>query len=84
MPLHDAGIRELVALDQVPRAGERPPGLPGHPGVLGVQVEYLVDPGGGSVAAVAFSRGGRTLAIATIYRDRQSLEAELAMEQAIS
>jgi NADPH-dependent 2,4-dienoyl-CoA reductase/sulfur reductase-like enzyme len=42
----------------------------------------------GSVAArdcaVRFKRGGRTLAIATIYRDRQSLEAELAMEQAIS
>jgi apoptosis-inducing factor 3 len=32
--------------------------------------------------AVRFQRGGRTLAVATIYRDRQSLEAELAMEQA--
>jgi apoptosis-inducing factor 3 len=42
----------------------------------------------GSIAAkdcaVRFKRGGRTLAVATIYRDRQSLEAELAMEQAIS
>jgi NADPH-dependent 2,4-dienoyl-CoA reductase/sulfur reductase-like enzyme/nitrite reductase/ring-hydroxylating ferredoxin subunit len=34
--------------------------------------------------AVRFKRGGRTLAVATIYRDRQSLEAELAMEQAVS
>jgi NADPH-dependent 2,4-dienoyl-CoA reductase/sulfur reductase-like enzyme/nitrite reductase/ring-hydroxylating ferredoxin subunit len=33
--------------------------------------------------AVRFKRGGRTLAVATIYRDRQSLEAELAMEQAV-
>jgi NADPH-dependent 2,4-dienoyl-CoA reductase/sulfur reductase-like enzyme/nitrite reductase/ring-hydroxylating ferredoxin subunit len=32
--------------------------------------------------AVRFKQGGRTLAVATIYRDRQSLEAELAMEQA--
>jgi apoptosis-inducing factor 3 len=31
--------------------------------------------------AVRFKRGDRTLAMATIYRDRQSLEAELAMEQ---
>jgi NADPH-dependent 2,4-dienoyl-CoA reductase/sulfur reductase-like enzyme/nitrite reductase/ring-hydroxylating ferredoxin subunit len=42
----------------------------------------------GSIAArdcaVRFKRGGRTLAVATIYRDRQSLEAELAMERAIS
>jgi NADPH-dependent 2,4-dienoyl-CoA reductase/sulfur reductase-like enzyme len=42
----------------------------------------------GSIAArdcaVRFKRGGRTLAVATIYRDRQSLEAELAMEQAFS
>jgi NADPH-dependent 2,4-dienoyl-CoA reductase/sulfur reductase-like enzyme len=30
--------------------------------------------------AVRFLRGGRTLALATIYRDRASLEAELAME----
>jgi NADPH-dependent 2,4-dienoyl-CoA reductase/sulfur reductase-like enzyme len=33
--------------------------------------------------AVRFTRGGRTLAVATIYRDRESLEAEFAMEQAI-
>jgi NADPH-dependent 2,4-dienoyl-CoA reductase/sulfur reductase-like enzyme/nitrite reductase/ring-hydroxylating ferredoxin subunit len=33
--------------------------------------------------AVRFKQGGRTLAVATIYRDRQSLEAEVAMEQAI-
>jgi apoptosis-inducing factor 3 len=33
--------------------------------------------------AVRFKRGGRTLAVATIYRDRQSLDAEVAMEQAI-
>jgi NADPH-dependent 2,4-dienoyl-CoA reductase/sulfur reductase-like enzyme len=31
--------------------------------------------------AVRFVRGSRTLAVATIYRDRESLEAELAMEQ---
>ncbi len=33
--------------------------------------------------AVRFMRGGRPLAIATIYRDHQSLEAELDMEHAI-
>jgi apoptosis-inducing factor 3 len=33
--------------------------------------------------AVRFMRDGRTLAVATIYRDRESLEAELALEQAI-
>jgi apoptosis-inducing factor 3 len=32
--------------------------------------------------AVRFLRGKRTLAVATIYRDRESLEAELRMEQA--
>jgi NADPH-dependent 2,4-dienoyl-CoA reductase/sulfur reductase-like enzyme len=32
--------------------------------------------------AVRFKRGGRTLATATIYRDKESLEAEVAMEQA--
>jgi apoptosis-inducing factor 3 len=32
--------------------------------------------------AVRFLRGGRTLAVATIYRDRESLEAEAAMEHA--
>jgi NADPH-dependent 2,4-dienoyl-CoA reductase/sulfur reductase-like enzyme/nitrite reductase/ring-hydroxylating ferredoxin subunit len=31
--------------------------------------------------AVRFVRGGRALAVATIYRDRQSLEAEVGMEQ---
>ncbi|HET6797420.1 MAG TPA: FAD-dependent oxidoreductase [Gemmatimonadales bacterium] len=34
--------------------------------------------------AVRFQRGGRTLAVATIYRDRESLEAELGMERAIA
>lgn len=33
--------------------------------------------------AVRFVRGGRALAVATIYRDRQSLEAEAAMERAL-
>ncbi|HEY8197362.1 MAG TPA: FAD-dependent oxidoreductase [Gemmatimonadales bacterium] len=41
----------------------------------------------GSVAArncaVRFVRGGRALAVATIYRDRQSLEVEVAMERAL-
>jgi len=41
----------------------------------------------GSVAgkdcAVRFMRGGRSLAVATIYRDRQSLEAEVEMERAV-
>jgi 3-phenylpropionate/trans-cinnamate dioxygenase ferredoxin reductase subunit len=36
----------------------------------------------GKDCAVRFKRAGLTLAVATIYRDRQSLEAELAMEQA--
>jgi NADPH-dependent 2,4-dienoyl-CoA reductase/sulfur reductase-like enzyme len=31
--------------------------------------------------AVRFRRGSRTLAVATIYRDRESLEAELEMEE---
>ena len=31
--------------------------------------------------AVTYKQGGRTLAVATIYRDRQSLQVELAMEQ---
>ncbi|HET7583918.1 MAG TPA: FAD-dependent oxidoreductase [Gemmatimonadaceae bacterium] len=34
--------------------------------------------------AVRFVRGGKTLAVATIFRDRESLEAEIAMEQAIA
>jgi apoptosis-inducing factor 3 len=33
--------------------------------------------------AVRFVRDGRTLAVATIYRDRQSLEAEVEMEHAV-
>jgi hypothetical protein len=33
--------------------------------------------------AVRFLRGSRTLAVATIYRDRESLEAELEMEHAV-
>ncbi|HEV8455064.1 MAG TPA: FAD-dependent oxidoreductase, partial [Gemmatimonadales bacterium] len=33
--------------------------------------------------AVRFKRAGRILAVATIYRDRESLEAELRMEQAV-
>jgi NADPH-dependent 2,4-dienoyl-CoA reductase/sulfur reductase-like enzyme/nitrite reductase/ring-hydroxylating ferredoxin subunit len=34
--------------------------------------------------AVRFERAGRTLAVATIYRDRESLEAEVGMERAVS
>ncbi len=34
--------------------------------------------------AVRFKRAGRVLAVATIYRDRESLEAELQMEQAVA
>jgi hypothetical protein len=30
---------------------------------------------------VTYKRGARTLAVATIYRDLQSLQAELAMER---
>lgn len=33
--------------------------------------------------AVRFKRGGRVLAVATIYRDRESLEAEVQMEHAL-
>jgi hypothetical protein len=32
--------------------------------------------------SVAYTRGGRTLAVATISRDRESLKAEVQMEQA--
>jgi NADPH-dependent 2,4-dienoyl-CoA reductase/sulfur reductase-like enzyme/nitrite reductase/ring-hydroxylating ferredoxin subunit len=35
-------------------------------------------------AAVSFLRGGRTLAVATVSRDRESLEAELALEHAVA
>jgi NADPH-dependent 2,4-dienoyl-CoA reductase/sulfur reductase-like enzyme/nitrite reductase/ring-hydroxylating ferredoxin subunit len=42
----------------------------------------------GNIAArdctVRFKRAGRVLAVATIYRDRQSLEAEVQMEQAVA
>ena len=33
-------------------------------------------------AAVSFMRGGRTLAVATVSRDRESLQAEVELEQA--
>jgi NADPH-dependent 2,4-dienoyl-CoA reductase/sulfur reductase-like enzyme/nitrite reductase/ring-hydroxylating ferredoxin subunit len=45
-----------------------------------VQVEGSID---AKDCAVWFMRGGRALAIATIYRDRQSLEAEVTMEQGL-
>jgi NADPH-dependent 2,4-dienoyl-CoA reductase/sulfur reductase-like enzyme len=38
----------------------------------------------GRDCAVRFQRGGRTHAVATIYRDRESLEAELRLEQALA
>jgi len=31
--------------------------------------------------SVTYTRGGRTLAVATIARDRESLQAELALER---
>ncbi|HEX5576237.1 MAG TPA: FAD-dependent oxidoreductase, partial [Gemmatimonadales bacterium] len=37
----------------------------------------------GKDCAVRFVRGRKVLAVATIYRDRESLETELAMEQAV-
>jgi len=33
-------------------------------------------------AVVSYKQGGRIAAVATIFRDRESLEAELAMERA--
>ena len=38
------------------------------------------DPGSHD-AAFRFNKGGRTLAVATIFRGRESLESELAMQQ---
>ncbi|HZB27766.1 MAG TPA: FAD-dependent oxidoreductase [Gemmatimonadales bacterium] len=46
-----------------------------------VQVEGSIE---ARDCAVRFVKGGRTLAVATIYRDRESLEAEVAMEHALS
>ncbi len=46
-----------------------------------VDVEGSID---AKDCAVRFIREGRTLATATIYRDRQSLEAEVAMERALA
>jgi NADPH-dependent 2,4-dienoyl-CoA reductase/sulfur reductase-like enzyme/nitrite reductase/ring-hydroxylating ferredoxin subunit len=44
-----------------------------------IEVEGSID---GRDCAVRFGRAGRTLAVATIYRDRQSLESEVEMEHA--
>jgi apoptosis-inducing factor 3 len=46
-----------------------------------IEVEGSID---AKDCAVRFMRGNRSLAVATIYRDRQSLEAEVAMEQAVA
>lgn len=43
-------------------------------------IEQQGDPGARDVA-LRFRKGGRTLALATIFRGRESLEGELAMEQ---
>lgn len=43
-------------------------------------IEQQGEPGARDVA-LRFRKGGRTLALATIFRGRESLEAELAMEQ---
>lgn len=43
-------------------------------------IEQQGDPGARDVA-LRFRKGGRTLALATIFRGRESLETELAMEQ---
>jgi NADPH-dependent 2,4-dienoyl-CoA reductase/sulfur reductase-like enzyme/nitrite reductase/ring-hydroxylating ferredoxin subunit len=45
-----------------------------------VEVEGDID---GRDCAVRFRRGGKTLAVATIYRDRQSLQAEVSMEREV-
>jgi NADPH-dependent 2,4-dienoyl-CoA reductase/sulfur reductase-like enzyme/nitrite reductase/ring-hydroxylating ferredoxin subunit len=45
-----------------------------------IEVEGSID---ARDCAVRFVRGGRALAVATIYRDRQSLESEVAMEREI-
>ncbi len=44
-----------------------------------IEVDGSID---GRDCAVRFVRAGRTLAVATIYRDRQSLESEVEMEHA--
>jgi hypothetical protein len=36
----------------------------------------------GRDAVVRFIRGGKTLAVASIYRDRESLESEVGLERA--
>ncbi len=38
----------------------------------------------GKDCAVRYKRGGRTLAVASIYRDIESLKAELAMEEEVA
>jgi apoptosis-inducing factor 3 len=45
-----------------------------------VEVDGSID---GRDCAVRYLRAGRTLAVATIYRDRENLEAELRMEEAV-
>jgi NADPH-dependent 2,4-dienoyl-CoA reductase/sulfur reductase-like enzyme/nitrite reductase/ring-hydroxylating ferredoxin subunit len=45
-----------------------------------IEVEGSID---ARDCAVRFVRGGRDLAVATIYRDRESLESEVAMERAV-
>ena len=46
------------------------------------EIEIDGDIAGTRLRCVRYKRGGRTLAVATIFRDRESLEAEVAMEQA--
>jgi NADPH-dependent 2,4-dienoyl-CoA reductase/sulfur reductase-like enzyme len=45
-----------------------------------IEVEGSID---ARDCALRFVGGGRTLAVATIYRDRESLESEVAMERAL-